>query len=285
MREPLSNLAKTWMDNLRYSGLRDRTCHEHGLSVLLMLKEHPEPYKTLATEDQVLQWASTGREGQGANRLILHTFRFMGYASRHGWPCCPWANDQRRIPRVRVGARRKLVTVPDKEVIQSMIQQEPRIINTVLLTAMYACGLRLNEVIDLNIIDLRLNHVKIHGKGGKERLIPIPFQASKALTAWAAHRLIETLGEDGPMFTIHDKRIKKFHIAAICREAGKRVNIKLNPHLLRHSYATHLLQAGLPITKLSGLMGHTNISTTWGYIHLTPDAEDVAMHPMGGMDD
>lgn len=147
--------------------------------------------------------------------------------------------------------------------------------NLAVMELFYSSGLRLSELTGLNIIDLDLNQslVKVRGKGKKERIIPIGGLALKAVREYLA-QTVELRGkveEDifkKPLFlNAHGKRITVRSIARIVDEMTKKSGIgrKISPHALRHSFATHLLNAGADLRSIQDLLGHESLSTTQKY--------------------
>jgi integrase/recombinase XerC len=137
-----------------------------------------------------------------------------------------------------------------------------------LFELVYSCGLRVGEVTRLNIgsIDLDGQQVRVVGKGDKERIIPIGRQASIALSHYLAERGETTT--DDPLFLNH--RGGRLTARSVQRNLKTRL-VRLNlptdvtPHALRHSFATHLLDAGADLRFIQELLGHASLSTTQRY--------------------
>ena len=154
-----------------------------------------------------------------------------------------------------------------------------------LAELLYGSGLRISEALSLNIADFRPGqaHIRVMGKGGKERLAVLTDAAHHALAAWldvrgelvaqgrsAKTRADETAAEQ-PLFLGArggrlDRRQAQRIIAELCARAG--LAQPVSPHGLRHSFATHLLEAGADLREVQELLGHARISTTQRYTHL-----------------
>ena len=121
---------------------------------------------------------------------------------------------------------------------------------------MYASGIRVSELIscDIDSIDLNQNLIRVIGKGSKERILPIHSVASKLLNENG-----KRLTRQGFWLILNRRSLK----AGLTRE--------VNPHLLRHSFATHLLKGGAPLRHVQELLGHSDISNTQIYTHLSND--------------
>ena len=142
------------------------------------------------------------------------------------------------------------------------------------LELLYASGLRISELvgIDLDDLELRTRLVKVRGKGSKERIVPFGTKADGALRAYLAVRgeLIRDIEEQAVFVNYRGERITTRSIRRLfegyVRDAALRAGV--SPHTLRHSFATHLLNAGADLRGIQELLGHASLSTTQKYTHL-----------------
>lgn len=146
-----------------------------------------------------------------------------------------------------------------------------------MLEVLYATGMRVSELINLTLerVDLNMKYIIAFGKGSKERIVP--------LGSVAAEFLQQYLGKVRPKLTHADRNTNIVFLAfggheltrqrfwQIIRAYGRKANINkaLTPHILRHSFATHLLDNGADLRSVQELLGHSDISTTQIYTHLT----------------
>lgn len=138
---------------------------------------------------------------------------------------------------------------------------------------MYSSGLRLAELVgaDLTALDLRQGEIRVLGKGGKERLLPVGEQALKALRAWLALRHgLAAEGETALFVSQRGQRLGRRSVQLRLQRWGlhKGASQRLYPHLLRHSFASHLLESSGDLRAVQELLGHADISTTQVYTHL-----------------
>ena len=137
---------------------------------------------------------------------------------------------------------------------------------------MYSSGLRLSELqgLDLNSINTRTREVRVFGKGNKERIVPFGRYASHALQQWLKVRLLFNPKDDALFVSQLGNRISHRSIQKRLETWGIRqgLNSHLNPHKLRHSFATHMLEASSDLRAVQELLGHSNLSTTQIYTHL-----------------
>ena len=142
-----------------------------------------------------------------------------------------------------------------------------------IMELFYSSGLRLAELIGLNLSDLDLSDrtVRVLGKGGKQRINPIGRPAIKALKAWLAERSALAKPDESAVFVGRGgrrlgARLVQRRVAQLARAQG--LPIHMHPHLFRHSFATHLLESSRDLRGVQELLGHANISTTQIYTHL-----------------
>ncbi|MFP1873331.1 tyrosine recombinase XerC [Lonsdalea quercina] len=141
-----------------------------------------------------------------------------------------------------------------------------------MLEVMYGAGLRLAELVglDLRHIDLDSGEVWVMGKGSKERRLPLGGTAVTWLHRWLALREIYAPDDDAVFVSSQGKRISMRHVQKRFAEWGVKqgVNSHINPHKLRHSFATHLLESSGDLRAVQELLGHANLTTTQIYTHL-----------------
>ena len=147
--------------------------------------------------------------------------------------------------------------------------------NKAIIELMYAAGLRVSELCSLELqnIDLNSKYVRCVGKGSKERIVPIGNKAIKALQEYLKEReyiLKKNNKTKAPLF-IRDnaKKITRIEVYEIINNLGKLINKKITPHVLRHSFATHLLENGADLRIVQELLGHSDVSTTQLYTHVS----------------
>lgn len=145
-----------------------------------------------------------------------------------------------------------------------------------ILELFYATGIRRAELIDIRIKDLLLNEglIRVRGKGEKERVVPIGSYAKEKLEKYLTMRQAYANHENENVFVL--KSGEKMYSMAIHRIIGKYLQKvsdikKKSPHILRHSFATHLMNQGADIRAVKDLLGHANLSTTQIYTHTSID--------------
>ncbi len=157
-----------------------------------------------------------------------------------------------------------------------------------MLELLYGCGLRLSELVGLDVedVDLSAGIVRVLGKGGKQRQVPLGRLARAATRAWLAQHPEPLPGE--PLFTgTGRRRISPRTVQQRVKKTARErlADDSLHPHMLRHSYATHLLESSGDLRAIQELLGHSDIATTQVYTHL--DFQHLAKtydraHPRAG---
>ena len=150
--------------------------------------------------------------------------------------------------------------------------------NKAMLELMYATGLRVSELINLTYqnIDLEKKIVRCFGKGNKERIVPIGSTATKYLRLYLdeyRHALQKRTICDNLFLNNHGKKITRQGFFKMLKKQAEEKDIKENitPHMLRHSFATHLLNNGADLRSIQMMLGHENISTTGIYTNVSKD--------------
>ncbi|WP_386690580.1 Tyrosine recombinase XerC [Lonepinella sp. MS14434] len=141
-----------------------------------------------------------------------------------------------------------------------------------MLELMYSSGLRLSELQGLNLtsLNIRTREVRVLGKGNKERILPFGRHASTAIQDWLKVRLLFNPKDDALFVSSLGNRMSHRSIQKRMEIWGIRqgLNAHLNPHKLRHSFATHMLEASSDLRAVQELLGHSNLATTQIYTHL-----------------
>lgn len=146
-----------------------------------------------------------------------------------------------------------------------------------MLELLYATGMRISELIELNLEDIHLTmgFVRVFGKGGKERIIPLGKGAISACTKYLERARNELQGKypktDAFFINQRGKRLTRQGCWKLLKEHAKVANIhhELTPHVLRHSFATHLIENGADLRAVQEMLGHSDISTTQIYTHVS----------------
>lgn len=151
--------------------------------------------------------------------------------------------------------------------------------NKAIIEVMYGCGLRVSEVISLNISDIYIKDefIRIVGKGEKERLVPIGKKTLKELMLYTRgerlHQEIQPKFTDKVFISARGTSLTRQSVFLLVKSHAEKAGIKktISPHTLRHSFATHLLEGGADLRAVQQMLGHSSISTTEIYTHVSDE--------------
>ena len=184
-----------------------------------------------------------------------------------------------------------ILTIDDiNNILDIKIKNNFDIRNKAMLEIIYATGLRVSELVNLKIYDIDINEalVRTMGKGSKERIIPIGEYAIEAIKNYLKVRgsFLKKEINDYLFLNNHGKKMTRQGFFKILKKIAKEKNIKkeISPHTLRHSFATHMINNGADLKTIQELLGHSDISTTQIYTHIsTEKLKDTfkSFHPHG----
>ena len=205
--------------------------------------------------------------------LVLSAWRgcFHWLVRHRGWRSNPVVGI--RAPK----ASRPLPKALSVESVQSLFHEAPvtpgEVQDAAMFELLYSSGLRLSELIALNVgdgrLDLRQGEVTVTGKGSKTRTVPVGAKAREALAAWLAARNARP-DEKALFLGARGRRITAGTVGARLKRWALRRGLRehVHPHMLRHSFASHLLQSSQDLRAVQEMLGHASISSTQVYTHL-----------------
>ena len=234
---------------------------------------------------------AAGYAASSVARKLASTRSFYAFGQREGWvpanPAKPLRSPRRsrKLPKFLTGEEiGRLLAAPKPGRAGGLRDRA-------ILELMYSSGVRVRELVSLDDadLDLRGGTVRVRGKGRRERLGMVGSHAQAALRAWLAARPLPAIapsrGAPRPLFT--NRFGGRLSVRGVARLLEKHLAVaglsrRASPHTLRHSFATHLLDAGADIRSVQELLGHKSLVTTQIYTHVTTtrllDAFDKA-HP------
>ena len=263
-------------------GLSDNTCQAYRRDVEGLdrwLVEHKGATAISADESDVQAYLGArladGSSHRSISRLLSSLRSFYQYLVREGdLSADPTQHLERPKPSrplpksLSEGQVEALLNAPDVGVAV-----EHR--DSAMLEVLYACGLRVSELVSLTIPQLSLNQgvVRVLGKGGKERLVPMGEAAIQSLTDYMRSSRLDMLGakQSDVLFPSNrgvamTRQTFWYRIKIYAQRAGIKDN--LSPHTLRHAFATHLINHGADLRVVQMLLGHSDLTTTQIYTHV-----------------
>lgn len=185
------------------------------------------------------------------------------------------------IPRPK--RNKKLPEILTKEEVKAMIDATANIKHRLILKILYGCGLRVSEIVNLKKQDINFNEGLIHvnlAKGKKDRFVKIPDSIKSELQHY------HSINQEEILFpSQRGGRLTTATIQAVVENSAKKANIKkeVYPHLLRHSFATHLLEQGTDLRIIQKLLGHSDIKTTQIYTQISQQSIKNVRSPLDSL--
>ncbi len=171
---------------------------------------------------------------------------------------------------------KKLPKVISVSEIEKILKNNLTDSESIIFELLYGAGLRVSELVDLTInnIELKSRYVRCIGKGSKERIIPIGSKAKKAVEKYLRQRdlIVKRFKLDNEkklLLKANGRRMTRQDVYAFIRKQGELLNKHISPHTLRHSFATHMLENGADLRVVQELLGHSDVSTTQLYTHVS----------------
>ncbi|MDA8242103.1 MAG: tyrosine recombinase XerC [Nitrospiraceae bacterium] len=256
------------------------------------VKKRAEDVEMIDVRAFVARQIKDGRSKTTAGRRLAAVRSFLKYLYREGYV--------RENPAKLVNtpkARRLLPQFLSVDDIFSLVQQ-PKSIgflqtrDRAILELLYSSGLRVSEIAGLNMEDVNTREglVKVMGKGKKERILPVGSKAVDAIKSYLVEKILLKRKDKALFLNNRGRPLSDRGVRRIVVKYAKMIGISgsIGPHTLRHTFASHLLQAGADLRVIQELLGHASLSTTQKYTHLDithlMDIYDKA-HPMASKDE
>jgi integrase/recombinase XerD len=262
----MKDLKDRMMEDMKLRSLAPGT-QKGYLDAITALAKHyhrrPDQLSQEQIRDYLLYLIETRKFAKSTFKIHLSALKFL-YRRTLGrpWPVL-------ELPRIKT--EKKLPVVLSREEVWSVLDRVRRPQARMSLILMYTCGLRVSEALHLRIQDIDSQRMVVwvrNGKGDKDRSVPLPQQTLTQLRAyWAEYRPTTWLFPTKAGTTTIRSGAVRCCLKAALWETAIRKNVGC--HTLRHSYATHLLEAGVHLRAIQALLGHRSLKTTFIYMHLT----------------
>ena len=285
----MNDYSERMIGDMVIAGLSKRTREAYARAVRQLVQFYDGRLPSELTEDDVkayLKWMRLEKEAAaGTLRIAIGGLRFFYQHT------CP--RDWAVLLKFRVPKETKLPTVLTREEVDRIMKAIRLHRFRAYFWTVYSCGLRLNEALALQVGDIDSQRMRLHvhrGKGAKDRFVPLPASTIEILREyWKTHRhkrlLFPKTNQQGvvtnhPHLTMHESTVQGA-LRRIVIELEFTRNISI--HCLRHSYATHLLEAGVNLRLLQQYLGHASLKTTSRYLHLTNAGQEDAYRKLNGI--
>lgn len=282
----MTPLRQRMLEDMQLRGFSPRT-QEAYVHAVRQLAAHFHRPPDRITEDELRQYflylANVKHFARASFTIALCGIKFF-YERTLG-------HDWQVLDLVRPARQKKLPVILSRDEVRRILGCVRLPVYRVCLTTIYVCGLRLLEGAHLQVadVDSARGLLHIHGKGGRDRYVPLPIHALPLLREhWRTHRSPQWL------FPAPVRRGTRYFVppgagpisrsslqsafARALKQSG--VHKRAHVHTLRHSYATHLLEAGVNLRLIQVYLGHTSARTTQVYTHLTQEVCQTAVDPI-----
>ena len=276
----MTELRRRMIEDLQLRGMSERT-QEMYVRAVRQLAQHFHTSPDQITEEDLRQYflhlRNVKKYSRSATTIALCGIKFFFEHTLKR----PWTT----LTFVRPPREKKLPVILSSEEVRAILRHVRLLRYRACLTTIYSCGLRLQEGTHLRVPDIdrarRLLHIR-HGKGGKDRYGPLPHRTLELLRHyWVTPRhpvlIFPAPGRGGIHAPPATASMPKSSVQGAFREALQEsgVNKLACVHTLRHSWATHLLEAGVNLRLIQEYLGHSSPTTTSVYTHLTARAEQL----------
>ncbi len=223
-------------------------------------------------ENWFAQLHGEGLQPRSLRRLLSSVKQLYRYLNRNNPSAANPAADI-QLPKPNRNLPKVLDTDQAAQLLDSSADSEIELRDLTILELTYSCGLRLAELVALNLNDFQesFTQVKVTGKGRKQRILPVGSKAREALQRWFDIRNRWANPDEMAVFVSkRGKRISHRQVQNRMKQIAviKGSTVSLHPHMLRHSFASHLLESSGDLRAVQELLGHSDISTTQIYTHL-----------------
>lgn len=277
----MTELRQRMTEDLQLRGMSERT-QEMYVRAVRQLAEHYHKSPDKISEEELRQYflyiKNVKKYSRSASTIALCGIKFFyEQTAKVKWPTLTFVRAQRE---------KKLPVILTQEEVRSILGTIRLMRYRVCLQTIYSCGLRLQEGTNLQVQDIDSARMLIHvrgGKGNKDRYVPLPQKTIDVLREyWKTHRnpvwIFPAPGRGATGMSTANKPMPEGSVQSVFKAGLKETgnNKRASIHTLRHSYATHLLEAGINLRLIQEYLGHNSLQTTAIYAHLTQKAQDMA---------
>jgi site-specific recombinase XerD len=270
------------LQDLQLAGLSERT-QEAYLRSVRQLADHFHTPPDRLSKHQVRDYflhLKNDKKFAAASLVIAYSGIkfFYSHTSPRDWPT---------LQRLRARKEKRLPDVLSVDEVRRLILAVRTPHNQAYFWTVYSLGLRLAEGLHLQVGDIDIERMMVHvrrGKGAKDRYVPLPSRTLTVLRQyWTTHRHPEWLfparDRDGHLAATADQPMTRSSVKKAMRPVVHELEFKkaISVHTLRHSYATHLLEAGVNLRLIQQYLGHSSLQTRMVYLHLTRASQEQAV--------
>jgi len=275
----MNDLIKRFKEDLQLAGYAKRSIESYVSSVLRLQRFYNQPLENI-TEEQLRQYWLCCQSEFGWSAATLR----ISYAGIQHFFSKTLVRSWKIFNDIKWRREQTLPTILSLQEVRQIIDALPTLQSHTFYLTLYSLGLRLREATTLQVTDILSDRGLVHihgGKGAQDRMAPLPPVTLSALRKYyGTHHnprwIFPALGRNGGK----DAQFAKTHVSdsgvqGVLRTTVNRLGIKkhVHPHVFRHAYATHLLEANIPIRHVQKILGHKTLQSTMVYLHVTTQAQ------------
>ena len=272
-----THLRQRMIEDMQLRGLSERTQELYVRAVRQLAEHYGKSPEQISEEDlrqYFLYLKNVKQYSRSTSTVALCGIKFFyEHTLRREWPM---------LTLIRPPRERKLPVVLSRQEVHRVLGCLRRSHYRICLSTIYSCGLRLEEGVHLQVSDIDSDRmmIRVRGKGRKERYVPLPQRTLELLREhWLTHRhpvwLFPARGQGGSLLPSAKRPMSRRSMQRAFQAALKEGDVQkpATVHTLRHSWATHLLEAGFNLRQIQVWLGHSSLATTAIYVHLTRNTE------------
>ena len=278
----MTSLRQQMITALQLSGKGERTQQSYVREVRMLAQfygKSPNLISEPELQTYFLHRKNVDRLAPNSMRICYSAIRFFyQHVLKRDW---------HTLSLIRAQTEHRLPAVLSVQEVRRLLKSATPLHNQVYFTTVYSLGLRLHEALYLQVADIDAQRMMVHvhrGKGAKDRYVPLPEDTLTLLRLyWKTHRnetwLFPATGRDQKQAPSATYPMSRNSVQGAFRKAKRRAAITkmgVAIHTLRHSYATHLLEAGVNLRLIQRYLGHIRLETTMVYLHLTQKGHEDA---------
>lgn len=275
----MSDMISRFEEDLQLAGYAKRSIQSYVAGVRRLQRFHQKRIEDITEEDLRQYWLTCkGEFGWSAATLRISYSAIKHFFTRtlvRAWPI---------LNQVHFKRDETLPTVLSTDEVRRILDHLPTLQSRTFYVTLYSLGLRLREALTLEVGDILSDRGLVHihrGKGAADRMVPLPDVTLNGLRRYyVTHRnprwLFPALGHcNGKHAGTAKTPASASAVQAVLGRTVKRLGMKkhVHPHVFRHSYATHLIEANVPIRHVQKLLGHKTLQSTMVYLHVTTQAQ------------
>jgi len=276
----MSNLIKRFKEDLQLAGYAKRSTESYVSSVLRLQRFYNKPLEDITEEDLRQYWLCCQTDfGWSAASLRISYAGIQHFFTR------TLVRSWKIFSEIKWKREETLPTILSLQEVRKIIDALPTQQSRTFYLTLYSLGLRLREATTLQVRDMLSDRGLVHihaGKGGMDRMVPLPGITLSALREyykthhnpkWIFPALGHNNGKDAQFAEDH---VSDSGVQGALRSTLKKLGFKkhVHPHVFRHAYATHLLEANIPIRHVQDILGHKTLKSTMIYLHVTTLAQE-----------